>query len=216
MCGPILFLGWIFCKLYRILSYESKIEGMNADVTGISTWQKGKNVLRQFYPDEYKESTYSIDFEALRKEGYKAILFDIDNTLVPHGAPADERAKQLFDRLHSLGYRCMMLSNNKEPRVRSFCEEVKAGYIYKAAKPRRACYIKGMKMLKADTTNTLFIGDQIFTDIWGAKRAGIRTILVKPIDKKEEIQIILKRYLERIVLFFYLKEYKRAENRHGN
>ena len=57
-----------------------------------------------------------------------------------------------------------------------------------------------------DRTNTVFIGDQLFTDIWGAKRAGIRNILVKPIHPKEEIQIVLKRYLEKIVLHFYLKE----------
>ena len=56
----------------------------------------------------------------------------------------------------------------------------------------------------ADTT--LFVGDQLFTDIYGAKRAGIRTILVKPIHPKEEIQIVLKRYLEKIVLYFYQKE----------
>ena len=57
-----------------------------------------------------------------------------------------------------------------------------------------------------DRKSTVFIGDQLFTDIWGAKRAGIRNILVKPLHPKEEIQIVLKRYLEKIVLHFYLKE----------
>ena len=57
-----------------------------------------------------------------------------------------------------------------------------------------------------DRSNTLFIGDQLFTDVWGAKNAGIRSILVKPINPKEEIQIVLKRYLERIVLYFYRKK----------
>ena len=56
--------------------------------------------------------------------------------------------------------------------------------------------------------NTLFIGDQLFTDIFGAKRTGIKTYLVKPIGKKEEIQIVLKRYLEKIVLFFYKVNHK--------
>ena len=59
---------------------------------------------------------------------------------------------------------------------------------------------------KIDLDRTIFIGDQLFTDIYGAKRAGIRTILVKPIHPKEEIQIVLKRYLEKIVLHFYQKE----------
>lgn len=57
-----------------------------------------------------------------------------------------------------------------------------------------------------DRTNTVFIGDQLFTDVWGAKRAGIRNILVKPIHPKEEIQIVLKRYLEKLVLHFYNKK----------
>ena len=63
-----------------------------------------------------------------------------------------------------------------------------------------------MELMGTDKTNTLFIGDQLFTDVWGAKRTGIRNILVKPIYPKEEIQIVLKRYLERVVLHFYLKK----------
>lgn len=165
-------------------------------------------MLERFYPDEYLDSTYVIDFEGLRKEGYKALLFDIDNTLVPHGMPADDRAVALFERLKTLGYECMMLSNNKEPRVKMFCDAVGAKYIFKANKPNPNCYRKGMELLGADTSNTIFVGDQIFTDIWGAKKAGIRTILVKPIHPKEEIQIVLKRYLEKIVLHFYLKNKK--------
>ena len=66
-------------------------------------------------------------------------------------------------------------------------------------------YIRGMEIMGNDRTNTLFVGDQLFTDVWGAKRAGIHNILVKPIHPKEEIQIVLKRYLERIVLHFYKK-----------
>lgn len=62
-----------------------------------------------------------------------------------------------------------------------------------------------MEIMGTDRGNSLFIGDQLFTDVWGAKRAGIGNILVKPIHPKEEIQIVLKRYLERIVLHFYLK-----------
>jgi hypothetical protein len=66
-----------------------------------------------------------------------------------------------------------------------------------------------MEIMGTDTTNTLFIGDQLFTDVWGAKRAGIRNILVKPIHPKEEIQIVLKRYLEKIVLYFYRRSLKK-------
>jgi len=60
-------------------------------------------------------------------------------------------------------------------------------------------------------TNTVFVGDQIFTDVYGANRAGIRTILVKPIHPKEEIQIVLKRYLEKVVLYFYQRKLKKEK-----
>ena len=66
-------------------------------------------------------------------------------------------------------------------------------------------YKKAMELLGTDVSNTLFVGDQIFTDIWGAKGAGLYSILLEPINPKEEIQIVLKRYLEKIVLFCYPK-----------
>ena len=56
-------------------------------------------MLEKFYPGEYLDSTYVIDFDRLYEEGYRGIIFDIDNTLVPHGAPADERACALFAHL---------------------------------------------------------------------------------------------------------------------
>ena len=80
-----------------------------------------------------------------------------------------------------------------------------APYIYKAGKPGTKNYNAAMIKMGSNRKNTFFVGDQLFTDVWGAKRAGIYSILVKPIDKKEEIQIVLKRYLEKIVLFFYKK-----------
>lgn len=166
-------------------------------------------MLNRFYPGEYLDSAYEIAFEQLYEEGYRGIIFDIDNTLVPHGAPADERAKELFARLKSLGYQCCLLSNNKEPRVKLFNEDVKVNYIFKAGKPKRSGYERAMELMGTDRSNTLFVGDQVFTDVYGANRAGIRTVLTKPIHPKEEIQIVLKRYLEKIVLFFYGRKQKK-------
>lgn len=67
----------------------------------------------------------------------------------------------------------MLLSNNKEPRVKMFNDAVNVSYIYKAGKPNPANYKKAMEELGTDTGNTIFVGDQIFTDVYGAKRAGI-------------------------------------------
>ena len=169
-------------------------------------------MLERFFPDEYIPSTYAIPFDRLYEEGYRGIIFDIDNTLVPHGAPADERAKQLFRDLKELGYSCCLLSNNQEPRVKMFNEEIGVPYIpyiFNAHKPAGKNYRRAMQLMGTDRNTTLFVGDQLFTDVWGAKRSGIRNILVRPIHPKEEIQIVLKRYLEKIVLHFYLKKKKK-------
>ena len=66
-------------------------------------------ILEQFYPKEWVESTYEIDFEAWRDKGIRGVIFDIDNTLVCHDAPADDRARELFARLHSLGIHTYLL-----------------------------------------------------------------------------------------------------------
>ena len=68
--------------------------------------------------------------------------------------------------------------------------------------------MKAMELMHTKLKNTIFIGDQLFTDVYGAKRCGMRNILVKPIHPKEEIQIVFKRYLEKIVLYFYQKNMK--------
>lgn len=161
--------------------------------------------LAVFYPDSCADSTYTIDFDSLYREGFRGLIFDIDNTLVPHGAPADERAIKLFSHLKELGFSCCLLSNNQRPRVESFNDQVKVRFIENAHKPSVRNYRRAMELMGTDETNTIFIGDQLFTDVYGAKRAGIRSVLVKPIHPKEEIQIVLKRYLERIVLHFYKK-----------
>lgn len=166
-------------------------------------------IFRRFYPKEYADSTYGIDFDSLAKKGYRGVIFDIDNTLVPHGAPADEQAKKLFGHLKELGMEACLLSNNKEPRVQMFNSAVQVYAIHKGGKPKRDGYRRAMELMGTTEQDTLFVGDQLFTDVWGANRAGIYSVLVKPIHPKEEIQIVIKRYLEKIVLFFYLRDQKK-------
>lgn len=169
-------------------------------------------MFEAFFPDEYKNSTYEIDFESLYEKGYRGIIFDIDNTLVPHGEPADDRAEALFDRLKSVGFDCCLLSNNQYERVSSFNKNIRVHFIENAHKPSTKNYRKAMDLMGTSLDNTVFIGDQLFTDVYGAKRTGMHNILVKPIHPKEEIQIVLKRKLEKIVLYFYEKEQRKRKN----
>lgn len=163
-------------------------------------------MFKCFFPDKRENSTYEIDFEELYKQGYRGVIFDIDNTLVEHGADANDRAKELFRRLKEIGFKSCLLSNNNKERVVRFNKDIKTNYIYKAGKPMGKNYIWAMSLMGTELENTVFVGDQLFTDVWGAKRLGMYNILVNPINPKEEIQIVLKRYLEKPVLYFYEKE----------
>ena len=168
--------------------------------------------MNKLFPRMYKKDIYDIDYKGLYEKGFRAILFDIDNTLTTHGTRADSSNAAFFKNLRDIGFKTCLISNNKEKRVFPFAKEVNSPYIYKANKPSKRGYIKAMELLEVKDTQTVFIGDQIFTDILGANSAGVYSILVDPISPKEEIQIVLKRYLERIVLFFYKRSIEKGRN----
>ena len=160
-------------------------------------------MFEKYFPDETVESTYDIDYEKLYRDGYRGLLFDIDNTLVKHGEMADDRAKELFLRLRRIGFECCLISNNKKRRVNLFNEDIGVHSIFNAHKPAAKGYYYAMELMNTNLNNTVFIGDQLFTDIFGAKKIGMKNYLVSPINKREEIQIVIKRKLENIVLSEY-------------
>ena len=162
-----------------------------------------KKFWLNLYPDRWISSTYAIDFQSFYDEGYRGIIFDIDNTLVPHGADADARAVELFERLKSMGFDICLVSNNKKPRVERFNKDVNVHYIFKAQKPYHRNYYIAAMMMHLSVGSVLCVGDQIFTDIYGANKSDIYSILVNPLDPHEEIQIVIKRFFEKIVLHFY-------------
>ena len=170
-------------------------------------------MIRALIPDRLEESVYTMDFEAEYRNGVRGLVFDIDNTLVPHDAPADPRSIELFLRLRKIGFRTAILSNNHEPRVRSFSEEVGADvYIMEAGKPKRGGYYRVMEALGTDLSNTLYLGDQILTDICGAKRAGMKHVLFRPIDRiHEPFHIHLKRIVELPFILIAKEKQKRPK-----
>lgn len=168
-------------------------------------------ILKRFYPKKYVRSAYDIPYESFYRNGIRGVIFDVDNTLVPHGAPSDGRAEALFERLRQIGLKTCLMSNNREARVAPFAQAVDSDYLYKAGKPKKSGYRQAMDKMGTKRAETLFVGDQLFTDIWGANRSGLYSILVEPINPREEIQIVLKRRLEWIVLWFYKRSVKNRQ-----
>ena len=165
-------------------------------------------LFEKLFPTEYYSSAYIIDYAKLYEEGFRGIIYDLDNTLVPHDAPADDKAIALMEKLKGMGYEIFYLSNNREERVKMFNEKIGAKYLYKAAKPKSDGYLKAAQMMGIRPDQVLVVGDQLFTDIWGANNAGMRSCLVVPIDRStDKIQIKLKRILEKVILSSYLKKH---------
>ena len=125
-----------------------------------------------FFPDSRAVSAYEIAYETYYEKGYRGIIFDIDNTLVEHGRDATKRAVELFEKLHEIGFATALLSNNKKERVDRFNKEIGTHVVWKAGKPGKKGYLLAMEKMHTTRETTLFVGDQLFTDVWGAKSDG--------------------------------------------
>lgn len=172
-------------------------------------------MFKLFYPYEYVESVFSIDYNKLYNMGYRGLIFDIDNTLVHHGDDSTPEIDNLFKVIQNIGFKTLLLSNNNEERIKRFIKNIDSLYICDAQKPNTANYLKAVEMMNISKEKVLFMGDQIFTDILGANRSGIANILVKYIRLKEETKIGKRRALENIILKFY-KRSKRFQHRLGD
>ncbi|MBR4444979.1 MAG: YqeG family HAD IIIA-type phosphatase [Solobacterium sp.] len=170
--------------------------------------------VKKYWPDAYAESVWSIDYEKLYRMGYRGLIFDIDNTIVPHGEPSTAEADALIAEIRAMGFQVLMLSNNSIARVTSFVANMDVLYICNADKPDVRSYEEAAAMMGLPKEQILCIGDQVFTDILGANRAGIRSILVKFIGYYTEKHIGKRRRLEKVILWLYRKD-RRAYNRLG-
>ncbi len=157
----------------------------------------GRDLL---FADEEVLSVFDMDFEAYYQKGFRGVIFDIDNTLTGHDAPPEKRSGEIVERLQKMGYIVTIVSNNDKERVSKFADEIGAPYVYKAGKPLARGYERALDMMGTKPQETIAIGDQIFTDVLGAKRAGIYAVLTKKLYFREPWYIHLKRILELPVL----------------
>ena len=160
-----------------------------------------------FLPNGIFENIYKITPEYLRSEGISALILDIDNTLVTYDDPLPtESVKSWLDAMHAAGISTAFVSNNHAERVAHFCEGMDCYYHADAGKPSTKYLRSAMSHMKCDAANTAAIGDQLFTDVWAAKRAGIRAFLVPPIKDKKTLFFRAKRLLEKPFLRIYYKK----------
>lgn len=147
------------------------------------------------------KTVFDIDYALLKKNGIFALIFDIDNTLASY---ADEvpppKTAELLKELSKQGFKIFFLSNNSKKRVSKFAKAANVPYISRGAKPLKFNIRRAMKRLGAKPCQTVLVGDQLFTDIWGANRAGIKSVLVEPVcESNEDKFVAFKRIFERLI-----------------
>ena len=86
-------------------------------------------MLGRFYPCEYVDSVFSVDYTKLFRMGFRGIIFDIDMTLVPHGEDSTPQVDALFKNIHDIGLKTLLLTNNDEERVKRFTKNIDTLYI---------------------------------------------------------------------------------------
>ena len=134
-------------------------------------------------PDYCCDSIYDLEPETLRQHGVTLLLADLDNTLISYDETLpNERLKAFSRSLEAAGITLFLLSNSRRPvRPKRFAEALGIPYLGHAGKPKTKGYRKAMADMGRTPEETMMVGDQVFTDVLGAKRTGIRVILVKPI-----------------------------------
>lgn len=160
-------------------------------------------LLKMLCPRMIIESVPDIDVEALWAQGYRGIIFDLDNTLVSWRRwTLTPTVKAWIARAQATGFKMCILSNCLfRRRVSRFARQAGIPAIPKAKKPRKRWFQQALELLGTEVGSTIVCGDQVFTDVLGGNRMGLFTILVLPVDRREFYVTILQRTAEKIVLF---------------
>lgn len=156
-------------------------------------------------PDMYKKNIYEINYKKLRKMGKKYLFFDLDNTIISYDENnISKDLINLFLHLKGMGFKCNIFSNSNMNRLKIFKEKLDVDVFPNSMKPLKKNYKKIIKLYEKD--KCAFIGDQIMTDVIGAKRNKLFVIFVDKIDDKEPIYTKFWRFFERFILKKYEKE----------
>ena len=152
-------------------------------------------------PNSYVKDVYSIDYKGLYKKGYRNIIFDIDNTILPvNDIEIPKKLVELFDELNNDKFKVCIVSNNKLERVLPVATTLDVLYLHEAKKPNKEAFDRALSILGSDTEDTIMVGDQMLTDIKGANEYGLYSILVDPVDNKYDIKTGTSRVLQNTMI----------------
>lgn len=160
-----------------------------------------KKIEKQLLPDYYFESLKEARPEIIVRDGRKAVLIDLDNTLVPRKSQkVSKEVKNWVRQAQKEGLVLCIVSNNWQSRVKKVADELGLPLVASAGKPRKKAFLKALSILGVEASRAAIVGDQLFTDIFGGNRLGLLTVLIKPLSSKELIYTRFLRLLEKKIL----------------
>ena len=163
-------------------------------------------MLKKFIPYMYQKDIYNIDYNKLKNENIKCILFDLDNTISPaREIVLDKKIKKLFDELKK-DFIIVLFSNNTKKRVSFFASYYETEFLHMSVKPLPFSYRKMIRKYHLNKNYLVAVGDQLITDIFGGNLIGIKTILVDPVSKEDEKITFLNRKLEGMIFNKFKKK----------
>ncbi|CAD2076194.1 YqeG family HAD IIIA-type phosphatase [Phocicoccus pinnipedialis] len=160
-----------------------------------------KLIEKYFLPSEYVNRFSEISVEMLKNKNKKAVMIDLDNTLVAFDdSNANEEVLNWIKELKENEIEVLILSNGNRNRVERFAIPHDLNYIHSARKPLMKNFHLGLRMLNVLKREVVMVGDQLMTDVLGANRVGVDSILVLPIKDKDGYATFLNRRMERVVM----------------
>ena len=161
------------------------------------------------YPKIYLNNVKEITLEYLNKNNIKGLILDVDNTLIDYDEQMLEGTEEWCNNLKQNSIKfCIVSNSNRTRKVRNVAKKLNIPYINLAFKPSKKGLLKAKKILNIENKNIAVVGDQIFTDVIGANRCKMHSILVKPIKEKDIFITLIKRPLENFIIKIYLEKNK--------
>ena len=167
----------------------------------LKVMRNNEEFINLIIPNCYVKDIYSIDYKGLYEKGYRNIVFDIDNTILPvNDIMVTQELVTLFKELSENKFKLCIVSNNKLERVLPVATELDVLYLHEAKKPNREAFDKALSILGSNIEDTVMVGDQMLTDIKGANEYGLYSILVDPVANKYDIKTGTSRVLQNVMV----------------
>lgn len=164
------------------------------------------------YPKIYLKNVQEITYEMLKENAILGLILDVDNTLIDYYKNMPEGIIEWCNNLKKKGIKfCIASNSNKKEKVEMVAKKLDIPYVYFAKKPLKRGLITASSKMGIDVSKIAVVGDQIFTDILGANRTGMFSILVEPIEEKDIFITLIKRPIENYIKRKYEERNKEGE-----